>query len=91
MQSSAVQEKHIEGGGAGGMSLFSCRVLSDYEVMPWKNGLGVSSEITVVPPNVNFRLEPFTFRLSISVISSPCSYSLFHGYERIRFDKNGFT
>ncbi|KAJ3190625.1 hypothetical protein HK101_008528 [Irineochytrium annulatum] len=52
-----------------------------YKVMPWKNGLGETSEIAIHPEKVNYHKEDFDWRLSISEVKDSCSFSLFNGYD----------
>jgi len=53
--------------------------------MPWKNGLGVASEIAIFPPGLNFRVENFIFRISRTELTGSRHFSLFRSYERIRY------
>lgn len=50
---------------------------SDYRVMPWKNGGGVTTEILVSPPTGNF-----DWRVSIATVNGDGPFSTFIGYER---------
>jgi environmental stress-induced protein Ves len=52
-----------------------------YRVMPWKNGLGVTTEIAVHPPGAG--LDAFTWRLSIADLQASGPFSTFAGYDRI--------
>jgi predicted deacylase/environmental stress-induced protein Ves len=51
--------------------------------MPWKNGLGTSAEIAVVPPNCDFTTTPFIWRVSVAEIGSSTTFSVFHAYNRV--------
>ncbi len=61
----------------------SCRVFADYRMMPWKNGLGNSVEVAIMPPGCDFTMTPFVWRISIAQISASTTFSLFHAYDRI--------
>lgn len=50
---------------------------SEYLVMPWKNGGGVTTEIWVSPP-----LGAFDWRVSIANVNADGPFSTFTGYER---------
>jgi len=54
---------------------------ADYRVMPWKNGLGTTTEIAVHPPGAG--LDEFTWRLSIADLTASGPFSTFAGYDRI--------
>lgn len=54
---------------------------ADYRVMPWKNGLGTTTEIAVHPPGAS--LDEFTWRLSIADLAASGPFSTFAGYDRI--------
>jgi environmental stress-induced protein Ves len=56
---------------------------NDYKIMPWKNGLGITSEIEIDPKNSNFPNDDFLWRLSSAKIQAPNSFSNFSGYDRI--------
>lgn len=53
----------------------------DYRVMPWKNGLGATTEIAVHPPGSG--LDAFIWRLSIADLQASGPFSTFTGYDRI--------
>lgn len=53
---------------------------ADYRVMPWKNGLGTTTEIAVHPPGAG--LDEFTWRLSIADLTASGPFSTFAGYDR---------
>lgn len=50
---------------------------SEYRVMPWKNGGGVTSEIWASPPS-----GAFDWRVSIATVNADGPFSTFTGYER---------
>lgn len=54
---------------------------ADYRVMPWKNGLGTTTEIAVHPPGAG--LDAFTYRLSIADLTTSGPFSTFAGVDRI--------
>ncbi len=51
---------------------------SDYPILPWKNGGGITREILKVPPDG----AEFEWRLSLATIDAPGPFSSFEGYER---------
>jgi predicted deacylase/environmental stress-induced protein Ves len=57
--------------------------------MAWKNGLGQSVEIAVVPPGCDFAVTPFLWRVSLSEVVASTTFSLFHGYDRIMLRLDG--
>ena len=50
---------------------------ADYRVMPWKNGGGVTTEISASPP-----AGEFDWRVSIATVNGDGPFSTFIGYER---------
>ncbi|MDC0740623.1 HutD/Ves family protein [Polyangium mundeleinium] len=60
---------------------------SDYRVMPWKNGLGTTTEIAVEPPGAG--LDDFAWRLSIADLAASGPFSTFPGIERILLQTEG--
>ncbi|KAI9364432.1 hypothetical protein DFJ73DRAFT_809382 [Zopfochytrium polystomum] len=52
-----------------------------YRAMSWKNGLGVTEEIYIHPPNRDFRKDEFMWRISLSTVNDSCSFSVFPGYD----------
>ena len=72
---------------AGGVSTerlpLDVRVIdaSQHRTMPWKNGLGTTTEIAIDPPGVNLAGR-FRWRLSIALVQSSGPFSAFPGYER---------
>ena len=50
---------------------------SEYRVMPWKNGGGVTTEIYASPPS-----GAFDWRVSIATVNADGPFSAFTGYER---------
>ncbi|MDI1442648.1 HutD family protein [Polyangium sp. 6x1] len=60
---------------------------SDYRVMPWKNGLGTTTEIAVDPPGAG--LDDFAWRLSIADLAASGPFSTFPGIERILLQTEG--
>src|SRR6185437_7129372 len=59
----------------------------DYRVMPWKNGLGTTTEVAVHPPDA--ALTDFTWRLSIADLAASGPFSSFPGYDRILVQLDG--
>jgi environmental stress-induced protein Ves len=72
---------------AGGVStervLLDVRVIeaSQRRTMPWKNGLGTTTEIAIDPPGAELA-DRFRWRLSIASVLSSGPFSAFPGYER---------
>src|SRR5580693_1543340 len=52
----------------------------DYRIMPWKNGLGTTTEIAVHPEGAG--LDAFTWRLSVADLLASGPFSTFAGYDR---------
>jgi uncharacterized protein len=50
---------------------------SEYRVMPWKNGGGVTTEICASPPS-----GAFDWRVSIATVNADGPFSTFNGHER---------
>ena len=60
---------------------------ADYRVMPWKNGLGTTTEIAVEPAGA--ALDAFTWRLSVADLAASGPFSTFPGYDRIIVQTEG--
>ncbi|MBC7659839.1 MAG: HutD family protein [Chitinophagaceae bacterium] len=58
------------------------QTLSDYKVMPWKNGGGSTTELAIFPRNARID-EPFQWRLSLAQLDGSGPFSTFPGYDRI--------
>ncbi len=56
---------------------------SEYPKMPWKNGLGTSSQIEICPSTADFSQTDFLWRLSSAKISGPNTFSPFPNHDRI--------
>jgi len=54
----------------------------DYRRMPWKNGLGMTTEIAVSPMDAGLDGQSFEWRVSIADIEKDCEFSRFPGYDR---------
>jgi uncharacterized protein len=54
---------------------------ASFHVMPWKNGLGTTTEIAVHPPGAG--LDAFAWRLSIAQLAASGPFSTFAGVDRI--------
>jgi len=54
----------------------------DYRRMPWKNGLGMTTEIAVSPMDAGFDGQSFDWRVSIADVEKDCEFSLFPGHDR---------
>jgi hypothetical protein len=55
--------------------------------MPWKNGLGTTTELAVEPPDAG--LDAFTWRLSIADLAGSGAFSSFPGIDRIIVQTEG--
>jgi len=55
---------------------------ADYRVMPWKNGLGTTTEIAIHPPSADLAGTPFDWRVSMADVNADGDFSLFPGYDR---------
>ena len=56
--------------------------LGDYRVMPWKNGLGTTTEIAIHPPSADLAGTPFDWRVSMAEVKEDGDFSSFPGYDR---------
>jgi len=54
----------------------------DYRSMPWKNGLGLTTEIAVSPMHAGFEGNASDWRVSIAKVEKDCEFSRFPGYDR---------
>jgi environmental stress-induced protein Ves len=55
--------------------------------MPWKNGLGTTTEIAVEPPGAG--IDAFTWRISIAELTTSGPFSCFPGIDRIIVQTEG--
>lgn len=55
---------------------------TEYTVMPWKNGQGVTSQIDIYPPNAAFPGNEFLWRVSSATVQASSAFSQFNGYDR---------
>ncbi|KAI8083211.1 uncharacterized protein B0P05DRAFT_467894 [Gilbertella persicaria] len=53
----------------------------DYKSQNWKNGLGITDEIAIYPPDKNFVKDEFFWRFSTNLMQANCSFSVFPGYD----------
>ncbi|WP_441244690.1 HutD/Ves family protein [Tardiphaga sp. 768_D3_N2_1] len=53
---------------------------ANYKVMPWKNGLGSTTEIAIFPADA--KLDDFDWRVSMAQVTSDGAFSLFPGIDR---------
>ncbi len=63
-----------------------CLVLKkhkNYKTSPWKNGLGLTSEVEIFPEGSDFSKSDFLWRLSSAKIRESSSFSSFPGYDRL--------
>jgi environmental stress-induced protein Ves len=56
--------------------------VQDYQIMPWKNGLGSTTQILISPENTSVQENNFDWRISSAQLSLYGSFSLFPGYDR---------
>lgn len=54
----------------------------DYRLMPWKNGLGTTTEVAVHPPGAGLAGEAFDWRVSMAEVTADGEFSRFPGYDR---------
>ncbi|QDK38417.1 HutD family protein [Bdellovibrio sp. NC01] len=54
-----------------------------YQVMPWKNGQGTTSQIAIEPPGTAFPDGDYLWRLSSAIVKADNSFSQFPGYNRL--------
>lgn len=54
---------------------------ADYRVMPWKNGLGSTTEIAIYPPGAGLATT-FDWRVSLADVAADGDFSRFTGYDR---------
>lgn len=57
--------------------------LSDYHVMPWKNGLGTTTQIEINPLESTFPEDDFLWRVSSATVRTNNPFSKFPGYDRL--------
>lgn len=60
---------------------------ADYRVMPWKNGLGTTTELLVEPSGAG--LDAFTYRLSMADLRATGPFSTFPGVDRVLVQLEG--
>jgi environmental stress-induced protein Ves len=53
---------------------------ANYKVMPWKNGLGSTTEIAIFPADA--KLDDFDWRVSMAQVTSDGAFSSFPGIDR---------
>jgi len=56
---------------------------SEFKSMPWKNGLGITSEIEVFPKDADFPNGQFLWRLSSARVAATNQFSQFPGFNRL--------
>lgn len=54
-----------------------------YQVMPWKNGQGTTSQIAIDPPGTAFPDGDYLWRISSALVKADNSFSQFPGYNRL--------
>ena len=55
----------------------------NYQSKAWKNGLGVTSEIAIYPPEASLAQGNFLWRLSTAQIEKSSAFSLFPAHDRV--------
>ena len=55
---------------------------ANYQVMPWKNGKGTTSEIAIFPKGADFSSGNFIWRLSLAHVRTSGPFSQFPGFDR---------
>ncbi len=58
-------------------------------LQPWKNGLGVTTEIAIHPTGADFKKNDFHWRVSSALITGDNTFSQFTGYNRLLFILSG--
>ncbi len=53
-----------------------------YQVMPWKNGQGTTSEIAIFPEGSSVSTGDFLWRVSLAKVQSSGPFSKFEGFDR---------
>lgn len=68
----------------GGKAVLTAHLLGpdDYKAMPWKNGLGTTTEIAIHPPGAGLTGAPFDWRVSLAEVGTDGDFSRFPGYDR---------
>ncbi len=61
---------------------------ADYATMPWKNGLGVTTELAIAPAGASLA-GPFDWRLSVAELGASGPFSRIPGVERIIIQLEG--
>lgn len=56
---------------------------SNYKVRSWKNGLGVTREIALHPPQLEFTSNDFLWRVSTAEVHQSGPFSQFENYDRV--------
>ncbi|MDG1859831.1 MAG: HutD family protein [Emcibacteraceae bacterium] len=56
--------------------------LQDYKKMPWKNGLGMTSELAVCHHDDHIKDSPFLWRISIAGVAEDGPFSIFPNIDR---------
>lgn len=54
----------------------------DYRRMPWKNRMGMTTQIAVSPSDATLEGEPFRWRVSLAEVNASGDFSLFPDYDR---------
>lgn len=55
---------------------------TNYQIMPWKNGLGSTAQIDIFPPDAAFPGEEFLWRVSSATVNTSSPFSNFPGCDR---------
>ena len=55
---------------------------SDMPLMPWKNGMGTTTEVAIFPQGSSLKDGTFHWRISVAKMSAPSPFSKFDGCRR---------
>lgn len=55
---------------------------SQYQMMPWKNGLGMTAQIDIFPEGATFPSDEFLWRISSATVATSSTFSAFVGCDR---------
>lgn len=64
------------------MSMLQIIKKSDYQVMPWKNAKGITSQIEIFPDTASLANQDFLWRISSATVGDCGPFSQFPGFDR---------
>lgn len=75
------------------MATFRLLSSKQFKSQPWKNGLGVTTQMRIEPDSADFVAGTYQWRISSARVSENGPFSLFPGYDRtlVVLDGNGMT